>query len=315
MKIVYMGTPEFAVPSLTALYNDEQIEIEAVITQPDRKSGRGQQVHYSDIKEKALDFNLKIMQSKNVNQKDFLNKLKHLEPDFIVVVAFGQKLSPELLEIPKYGCINLHASLLPEYRGSSPIHKAIIDGKKVTGNTTMYMAEGWDDGDIIYQQQVEIKEDETVGELHDKLAERGAELLLKTLKDLKAGKAPRIPQDDSEATFAYKIDKTLGEIDWSQSAEDIHNLIRGVNPWPGAYTELNGDRIKIWQSSLSQQENSDYQPGTIIKADLNDGILVQTGDGILSIEKLQLPGGRRLNADDFLNGHQLEEKAKFEIQQ
>lgn len=315
MKIVYMGTPEFAVPSLTALYNDEQIEIEAVVTQPDRKSGRGQQVHYSDIKEKALDLNLKIMQSKNVNQKDFLNKLKQLEPDFIVVVAFGQKLSPELLEIPKYGCINLHASLLPEYRGSSPIHKAIIDGKKVTGNTTMYMAEGWDDGDIIYQQQVEIKEDETVGELHDKLAERGAELLLKTLKDLKAGKAPRIPQDDSEATFAYKIEKTLGEIDWNQNAEDIHNLIRGVNPWPGAYTELNGDRIKIWQSSLSQQENSDYQPGTIIKADLNDGILVQTGDGILSIEKLQLPGGRRLNADDFLNGHQLEEKAKFEIQQ
>jgi len=315
MKIVYMGTPEFAVPSLVALNNDKQIEVEAVVTQPDRKSGRGQRVHYSDIKDQALDLNLKIMQSENVNQKDFLNKLKQLEPDFIVVVAFGQKLSPELLAVPKYGCINLHASLLPEYRGSSPIHRAIIDGKKVTGNTTMYMAEGWDDGDIIYQQQVEISEDETVGELHDELAEKGAELLLKTLKDVKTGEAPRIPQDDSEATFAYKIDKSLGEIDWNKSAQDIHNLIRGVNPWPGAYTELNDERIKIWKSSLTQQDNSDYQSGTIIKADQDAGILVQTGDGILAIEKLQLPGAKRLKAADFLNGHQLEEKTKFKTKE
>ncbi|MFW5979640.1 MAG: methionyl-tRNA formyltransferase [Halanaerobium sp.] len=313
MKIIYMGTPEFAVPSLLALYNDEQIEIEAVVTQPDRKSGRGQQVHYSDVKKQALDLDLKIMQSENVNQKDFLKKLKEFEPDFIVVVAFGQKLSPELLAIPEYGCINLHASLLPEYRGSSPIHKAIIDGKKITGNTTMYMAEGWDDGDIIYQQQVEIKEDQTVGELHDKLAAEGAKLLLKTLKDVKAGKAPRIPQDDSEATFAYKIDKSLGEIDWNQSAEDIHNLIRGVNPWPGAYSELNGEQIKIWESSITEAENTDYEPGTIIRADQNDGLLVQTADGVLAIEKLQLPGAKRLDAADFLNGHQIKEKAKFEF--
>ena len=315
MKIVYMGTPEFAVPSLVALNNDKEIEVKAVVTQPDRKSGRGQRVHYSDIKDQALDLNLKIMQSENVNQKDFLNKLKQLEPDFIVVVAFGQKLTPELLAVPKYGCINLHASLLPEYRGSSPIHRAIIDGKKVTGNTTMYMDEGWDDGDIIYQQQVEISENETVGELHDELAEKGAELLLKTLKDVKTGEAPRIPQDDSEATFAYKIDKSLGEIDWNQSAQDIHNLIRGVNPWPGAYTELNDERIKIWKSSLTQQDNSDYQPGTIIKADQDAGILVQTGDGILAIEKLQLPGAKRLKAADFLNGHQLEEKTKFKTKE
>ena len=315
MKIVYMGTPEFAVPSLVALNNDKEIEVKAVVTQPDRKSGRGQRVHYSDIKDQALDLNLKIMQSENVNQKDFLNKLKQLEPDFIVVVAFGQKLTPELLAVPKYGCINLHASLLPEYRGSSPIHRAIIDGKKVTGNTTMYMDEGWDDGDIIYQQQVEISENETVGELHDELAEKGAELLLKTLKDVKTGEAPRIPQDDSEATFAYKIDKSLGEIDWNQSAQDIHNLIRGVNPWPGAYTELNDERIKIWKSSLTQQDNSDYQSGTIIKADQDAGILVQTGDGILAIEKLQLPGAKRLKAADFLNGHQLEEKTKFKTKE
>ena len=311
MKIIFMGTPEFAVPSMLKLYNDDQIEIEAVVTQPDRKSGRGQKIHYSDIKEKALELDLEIMQSENVNQNEFLTKLKEIEPDFIVVVAFGQKLSPDLLEIPNHGCINLHASLLPEYRGSSPIHKAIINGKKTTGNTTMYMDQGWDDGDIIYQQKIIIKEDDTVGDLHDKMAAKGAELLLKTLKDVKAGEAPRIAQTDSEATFAYKIDKSLGEIDWNQGAEDIYNLIRGVNPWPGAYTELDGDKIKIWESKISERENSSQKPGTIIKADQNSGILVQTADGIILIEKLQLPGGKRLDVQDFLNGHQIEDKKRF----
>jgi len=311
MKIVFMGTPEFAVPSLLKLNNDQEIEVEAVVTQPDRKSGRGQKVHYSDIKEKALENDLEVMQSKNVNQKEFLDKLAEIEPDFIVVVAFGQKLSPELLEIPKYGCINLHASLLPEYRGSSPIHKAIIDGKKVTGNTTMYMDEGWDDGDIIYQQEIEIAEDDTVGVLHDKLAKAGAELLIKTLKDIEAGQAPRIKQDDSKATFAYKIDKSLGEIDWEQSAQEIHNLIRGVNPWPGAYTFLNEERLKLWQSSVSKLENTDFEPGTIVKANIKDGILVQTGDGILAIEKLQLPGSKKIEAEDFLNGYQLSSEEKL----
>ncbi len=234
-----------------------------------------------------------------------------MDLDFIVVVAFGQKLSPELLAIPKYGCINLHASLLPEYRGSSPIHKAIIDGKKTTGNTTMYMAEGWDDGDIIYQQKVEIKKDYTVGKLHDLLAEKGAKLLLKTLKDVKSGEAPKISQNESEATFAYKIDKSLGEINWNQSAKEIYNLIRGVNPWPGAYTKLDDQKIKIWESRISDYKDSDYEAGTIIKADQDEGILVQTADGVLAINKLQLPGGRRMNVRDFLNGHQLKEEKKF----
>lgn len=311
MKIVFMGTPEFAVPSLLGLYNDQQIEIKAVVTQPDRKSGRGQKVHFSDIKKEALNHDLEVLQTENVNQEEFLDKLKAMQLDFIVVVAFGQKLSPELLAVPEYGCINLHASLLPEYRGSSPIHKAIIDGKKITGNTTMYMAEGWDDGDIIYQQKVKIKKDYTVGKLHDLLAEKGAELLLKTLKDVKSGEAPRISQSESEATFAYKIDKSLGAIDWNQSAEEIYNLIRGVNPWPGAYTKLDGQKIKIWESRISEYENSDYEAGTIIKADQDQGILVQTADGVLAVKKLQLPGGRRMNVRDFLNGHQLAEEKKF----
>lgn len=311
MKIIFMGTPEFAVPSLQKLNNDNQIEIKAVVTQPDRKSGRGQKVHFSDIKEKALDLNLEILQTENVNQPNFLAKLENFDPDFIVVVAFGQKLSSDLLEIPKYGCINLHASLLPEYRGSSPIHKAIIDGKKITGNTTMYMDQGWDDGDIIYQQEIDIKKNDTVGKLHDKMSKRGAELLLKTLKDVKAGSAPRISQEDSKATFAYKIDKSLGEINWNQSAEGIYNLIRGVNPWPGAYSRLNGERIKIWESKITEAENTDSKAGTIIRANHDDGILVQTADGIISIEKLQLPGGKKITAEDFLNGHQIEEETKF----
>lgn len=311
MKIVFMGTPEFAVPSMLELYNDQQIEIKAVVTQPDRKSGRGQRVHFSDIKKEALKLDLEVLQTENVNQEEFLNKLKTMEVDFIVVVAFGQKLSPELLAIPKYGCINLHASLLPEYRGSSPIHKAIIDGKKITGNTTMYMDQGWDDGDIIYQQEVEIKKDYTVGKLHDILAKKGSKLLLKTLKDVKSGEAPRISQNEAEATFAYKIDKSLGAIDWNQSAEEIYNLVRGVNPWPGAYTELENKTIKIWETEISEFDDSDLAPGTIIKANQDEGLLVQTADGVLAVKKLQLPGGRRMNVQDFLNGHQLKKKKKF----
>lgn len=316
MKIIFMGTPEFAVPSLVSLNKAEDIKIEAVVTQPDRKSGRGQKVHFSDIKKKALELDLEVLQSKNVNQDQFRAKLKALKADFIVVVAFGQKLSPELLEMPEYASLNLHASLLPEYRGSSPIHKAIIDGKKISGNTTMYMAEGLDTGDIIYQQQVEIKKDETVGDLHDKLAEKGAKLLLKTLRDIKAGKAPRIPQTETEASFATKIDKKLGLINWKEDAEKIYNLIRGVNPWPGAYTFLDTERVKIWESELPAEAEQKYgvedaEPGEIIRADSKEGILVQTGSGILAVKKLQLPGTKRMTALDFLNGHQLSRGNSF----
>jgi methionyl-tRNA formyltransferase len=311
MNIIFMGTPDFAVPSLKKLIDEKDIEISAVVTQPDRKRGRGQKIKFSAVKKTALAADLKVMQSDNVNEKDFLEKLRSFEADFVVVVAFGQKLGEELLNLPKYGCINLHASLLPEYRGSSPIHKAIIDGKKVTGNTTMYMGPGWDDGDIIYQQEVKINRDDTAAKLHDKLAEKGAELLVKTLYDIKAGSAPRIPQNEENATFAYKIDKELGRIDWNESAEDIYNLVRGVNPWPGAYSYLDGKRIKIWWVEIENTENNKMEAGTIIKANIEDGILVQTGDGIISIEELQIAGGTKISSQDFLNGHQLEKGQKF----
>jgi len=311
MNIIFMGTPDFAVPSLKKLIDDNEIEISAVVTQPDRKRGRGQKVQFSSIKKAALKADLKVMQSDNVNNKDFLERLRGFRADFVVVVAFGQKLGEELLNLPKYGCINLHASILPEYRGSSPIHKAIIAGKKFTGNTTMYMGPGWDDGDIIYQQEIKINRDDTVGKLHDKLAENGAELLQKTLADIEAGSAPRIPQDEDEASFAYKIDKELGRINWEESAEDIFNLVRGVNPWPGAFSYLNGKRIKIWWVEVKDITNTKNEAGTIIKANIEDGILVQTGDGIISIKELQVAGGTKISSQDFLNGHQLEKNQKF----
>ncbi|ADQ15004.1 methionyl-tRNA formyltransferase [Halanaerobium hydrogeniformans] len=309
MKIIFMGTPDFAVPSLRRIASDPEIEIAAVVTQPDRERGRGQKVQFSAVKKTALDLELPVLQSDNVNKEAFLDKLRAFQVDFVVVVAFGQKLSEELLDLPKEGCINLHASLLPEYRGSSPIHRAIIDGRKITGNTTMYMGPGWDDGDIIYQQEIKIKRDDTVGDLHDRLAEEGSELLIKTLKDIKKGTAPRISQDEDKATFAYKIDKSLGEIDWSNSAEDIYNLVRGVNPWPGAYTHLKGDRIKIWQVEISDQQ-SDKEAGLILKAD-NNKILVQSGEGVIAIKKLQPAGAKKLSVSDFLNGYDLEPGQKF----
>jgi len=313
MDIIFMGTPDFAVPTLNALIDDSEIEVKAAVTQPDRKRGRGQSVQFSAVKKTALDSEIQVLQSDNVNREEFMNKLRALSPDFVVVVAFGQKLGEELLNLPKYGCINLHASLLPEYRGSSPIHRAIIDGRKVTGNTTMFMGPGWDDGDIIYQQEIEINRDDTVGDLHDRLAEEGAELMIKTLHDVEAGSAPRIPQNDDEATFAYKIDKSLGEIDWEENAEVIYNLVRGVNPWPGAYTYLKGERVKIWWVGKSEYPDSEKEAGTILKADIEEGILVQSGEGVISIEKLQLPGGKRITAQDFLNGYELEVGEKFEF--
>jgi methionyl-tRNA formyltransferase len=316
MNIIFMGTPDFAVPALKKIANTADLNISAVVTQPDRARGRGQKVSYSAIKQTALKLDLPVLQNENVNQPEFLEKLKKLKPDFLIVVAFGQKLSVELLELPTYSAINLHASLLPEYRGSSPIHRAIIDGKKITGNTTMHMGPGWDDGDIIYQQEVVIEAAMTVGDLHDKLARSGADLLVKTIHDVAAGTAPRQQQNDQQATFAYKIDKSLGKIDWQQSAQEIFNLIRGVNPWPGAYTDFAGQKMKIWQAEpvinpdfdLSQKAKS----GTVVKADLKSGLLIKTGNGLLAIKKLQLPGGKKMTAHDFLNGYQLKEGSILE---
>lgn len=326
MDIVFMGTPDFSVTSLKYLYKNEQINIKAVVTQPDRPRGRGQKLKPSPVKAAALSYNLKVLQSDNVNKDQFIKKLNSLSPDAIVVVAFGQKLGDDILNMTKYGCINLHASLLPEYRGAGPIHQVIIDGRKKTGVTTMYMDQGWDTGDIIYKKEVKIEYEDTVGKLHDKLAEVGADLLVETLVDIEKGNAPRLKQDEEEATYAYKIKKDKGKIDWSKGKEEIYNLVRGVNPWPGAYTYYNGKLLKIWSLSVVDEnhlknitekagsftENVDLKkPGKIITANENDGLIVKTGDGAVKIEKLQLSGKKRMTFKDFIHGYNMNKGEKL----
>ena len=307
MKVVFMGTPDFSVFSLDRLARSDKIELSAVVTQPDKPRGRGQIMQPTPVKKKALELEIDVLQVMNVNEESFLKDLADLTPDFIVVVAFGQKLGNELLELPKYACINLHASLLPEYRGASPIHQAILDGKEYTGVTTMYMAEGWDTGDMIYKERVKIDYQDTVGVLHDKLADIGADLLVKTLIDIEKGTAPREVQDHEKANYATKIDKTTGEINWNNPSEKIYNQVRGVNPWPGAYTYYQGNLLKVWRVSIidsSKQDN--LLPGTIIKADAENGFLVKTADGVIELIELQMAGRKRMSAKDFLHGYTID---------
>lgn len=312
MDIIFMGTPDFAVPSLEQLHKSKEIEVKAVVTQPDRPRGRGQKLQPSPVKRKALKLGLKVFQEKDVNQVEFIEDLKRLKPDAVVVVAFGQKLGRELLNLTRFGCINLHASLLPEYRGASPIHQAIIDGRNESGVTTMFMDEGWDTGDIIYQKKVEIKRTDTVGTLHDRLAVVGAELLVKTILDIEKGIAPRIKQDEGLATYASKIDKETGRINWNNTAEDIFNLVRGVNPWPGAFTTHRGKLLKVWwviPLKVTKAENA--EPGEIVATGEEEGLVVKTGQGLVKIEKLQLAGRRKMSVKDFLRGYNIEKGEKF----
>ncbi len=308
MDIVFMGSPDFAVNSLEKLAKSKKINIKAVVTQPDRKKGRGQKKQGTAIKKKAIELELNVLTTDNVNDKDFIEKLESLAPEILVVVAFGQKLSKYLLDLTEYGAINLHASLLPKYRGSSPIHQAIINGDNKTGVTTMYMNEELDKGDIIYKKKIDIKRDDTVGHLHDKLADLGADLLLKTLSDIKKGKAERRVQNHKKATYAPKIDKNYGKINWSKSAEEIYNFVRGVNPWPGAYSKLNDKLLKIWKVSLVDDKyiSKEGEIAEIIEANTEDGILVQTGKGIIKIDVLQLAGKKKMKVEDFLRGNNVE---------
>lgn len=314
MKVIFMGTPDFAVYSLEKLAGDQEIEIKGVVTQPDRKKGRGMKLQSSPVKKTALKLGLNLLQTDNVNSPNFIAELKELEPDIIVVVAFGQKLSREFLAIPSCGCVNLHASLLPQYRGSSPINKVIIDGNTITGVSTMYMDEGWDTGDIIYKKEVPIEKADTAGTLHDKLAVAGADLLLKTILDIAKGTAPREKQDDSLASFAYKLVKSDGEIDWSKEAKSVYNHVRGMNPWPGAFTHYQGELIKIWQVSIVEDNkyiNNDKSVGEILVADEQNGLLVMTGKGLINLEKIQLAGKQRMLVEEFLRGYDLSPGSKF----
>ena len=302
MKAVFMGTPEFAVPTLQALIDHH--EVLAVVTQPDKQRGRGKKMQFPPVKEKAVEYDIPVYQPQRARDEEFIEELKNLNPDVIVVVAYGQILPESILNIPKYGCINVHGSLLPKYRGAAPIQWAVLDGEEKTGITTMYMEKGLDTGDMIDKAEVVLDKKETAGSLHDKLMVLGADLLLETLKKLEDGTAVREKQNDEESCYAKMLSKDMGKIDFTKSAREIECLIRGLNPWPSAYTDWNGKVMKIWEAKVLD-ENTDATPGTIVKVE-KDGFSVQTGDGLLKVLVLQIPGKKRMEADAFLRGYQIE---------
>ena len=312
MKIVFMGTPDFAEKSLEAVYNAGH-EILAVVTNPDRPKGRGMKMVASPVKEFAVSKDLKIYQPEKVRKNvEFIEEIKKIEPDVICVVAYGKILPKEILEIPKFGCINVHGSLLPKYRGAAPIQWAVINGEKVTGVTTMYMDVGMDTGDMILKEETEIVPDETTGELWDRLAKIGADLLVKTLEQIENKTAPRIPQGE-DFSMAPMLDKEMSKIDWeSKTAQEIKNLVRGLNPIMGTYSYLNGKKIKIWKVDVVEANSEDTKNGTVLKSDSKDGLYIKAKDGVIKVLEIQGENAKRMNVQDFLRGNQIEVGSIFE---
>lgn len=298
MRIIYMGTPDFAVSALIALI-DAGHDIVGVVTQPDRPKGRGGKMVYPPVKEEALKHNIDIIQPVRVKEEESVSWIRQKSPELIVVAAFGQILSKEILDIPEYGCINIHASLLPKYRGASPVQQAVIDGEPYSGVTIMMMDEGLDTGDIIIQKKVKVDTYETGGTLHDKLSALGANLVVSAVKEIEEGTAVRTPQG-KDFTYAGIINKKMGLIDFSMDAVSIERLIRGLNPWPSAYTYINGKLLKIWMAEVDDA-CCDGKYGEIISVD-SESFSVKTGKGILRILELQPEGKRRMKASDYMNG-------------
>lgn len=309
MRIVFMGTPDFAVPALEAIAKGGH-QVIAAVTQPDKPKGRGKAVLMTPVKEKAIELGIPVFQPVKVREESFISKLKEMNPEGIVVAAFGQILPKAILDLPKYGCINIHASLLPKYRGAAPIQWALIDGETETGLTTMMMDTGLDTGDMLEQVVIPIEDGETGGSLHDKLSLAGGPLILSTLKKAEEGSLSPIPQKESETCYAKMLTKSIGDIDWNQDARQIERLIRGLNPWPSAYTCLDGKTLKIWQAQVTADE-FDKIPGQVVKAD-QEGLLIQTGKGILKIDSLQIEGKKRMDFDAFLRGCPIEEGTRLE---
>lgn len=301
MRVVFMGTPDFSVPVLRRLIEDGY-EIVGVVTQPDRPKGRKKELTPPPVKVEAVNHGLPIIQPEKLKRPEDLQQVLDLEPDLVITAAFGQILPKQLLDTPKFGCINVHASLLPEYRGGAPIHQAIIDGKKETGITIMYMVEKLDAGDILTQAKVNIEEDDHVGSLHNKLSVIGAELLSHTIPNLIAGKLTPIKQEDEKVTFAPNISREKEKINWEASGEAIYNQIRGLHPWPVAYTLLNNQPLKVWWAQKVSKQNGNHSPGTIVAIE-SDGFIVSTGnETYIKVTDLQPSGKKRMLADQFLRG-------------
>lgn len=305
MRIVFMGTPDFAVPSLQALI-DAGHDVCAVYTQPDKPQGRKQILTAPPVKTLALEHDIPVFQPNTLKNEDEQARLRELAPEVIIVVAYGKLLPKAVLDIPPHGCINVHGSLLPRWRGAAPIQWAVIAGDEMAGVTTMKMAEGLDTGDMLLTYETKVGEKETAGELFDRLAQSGAELLTQTL--VKLDEITPRPQDDAQSCYAHMLDKQMAVIDWSKSAHEIDCLIRGLNPWPIALTTLSGERLKVF---AAEKANGNGEPGTVLEADPKKGLTVACGEGALRLTEIQLVGGKRMKATDFLRGHAIEVGTKL----
>lgn len=305
MRVVFMGTPEFAVPSLKALLEME-VEVVGVFTQPDRPVGRGQKLEASPVKRVAEANGIPVFQFERVRRQAGLDCMRSLKPDLVVTAAFGQILSKKLLEVPKLGTVNVHASLLPRHRGAAPINWCIIQGETETGVTTMLTDEGMDTGDMLLSRRVSIGEKETAGELTERLSLVGAELLKETVARYAAGEITPIPQNEDEMTYEPMLDKELGRVDWTKTAAEISSLVRGVNPWPGAFTSMNGGALKIW-AAYPANESTERMPGTVLRAGAKEGLFVACGGNtVLEIDEMQAPNAKRMKTKAYLAGRKIE---------
>ena len=304
MKVIFMGTPDFSVGTLEALVEAGH-EVVLAVTQPDKPKGRGKEMQFTPVKECAVKYNIPVYQPRRVREPECIEELRKYQADIMVVVAFGQILPKEILEMTPYGCVNVHASLLPKYRGAAPIQWSIIDGEDVTGVTTMQMDEGLDTGDMLLKTEIPIEPKETGGSLHDKLADAGAKLCVETLQALEEKTVTPIPQGETTTAYAKMLDKQLGNIDWTKDGAAIERLIRGLSPWPSAYTNWNDKVMKIWEAAVAEG-SSEQVPGTIVKVE-KDAFYVQTGNGFLKVCELQIPGKKRMDAGAFMRGYQIKE--------
>lgn len=311
-NVVFMGTPDFAVGTLQALIDCERYHVQAVFSQPDKPKGRSKALQMTPVKEAAVEASIPVYQPTRIREPEYLEILKELNPDVIVVVAFGQIIPKTILELPRYGCINVHASLLPLYRGAAPIQWAVINGDKESGVTTMRMDEGVDTGDMILKETVPLAEDETGGSLFDKLSMVGADLLIRTLDQINEGTAQYEKQPaDSPTPYAAMLTKKDGAVDWNRSAKEIECMIRGLNPWPSAYTKYRGKTLKLWAAEVTEENTPGMLPAMAAEVTKNT-LKIQTGDGLLSITELQLEGKKRMAADAFLRGYPVEKGEIFQ---
>lgn len=314
MRIIFLGTADFAVPALKALAGEKDFEIVSVLTRPDRRAGRGQKVCFNPVKQAALELDLPVYQPEDIREPDAVSFMESLQPDILAVVAYGQILNRKVLGIPRLAAVNLHGSLLPAYRGAAPVHRAVMDGQTRAGVCTMHMAPKLDAGDVIFCEETPVPPEMTAGELYDNLAGLGGPLLVRTLQEIGAGKAPRTPQREEEATYAPMLTHEDRQVDWNLPAKVIRNRIRGLYPWPGAYTFFRGERMAL-ASATVLEEDSGLPPGTVVSADCHTGLVVACGEKTLLVERIRPAGKKEMMCQAWLNGASIEPGDRFDVKE